>query len=276
MPPSESGEPPSVAQPTIENASAAIELSRGVLVALRDASIPFLVGGGYAFIRYTSIQRRLKDFDVFLRERDWPRTTEALRAAGIATVLPFPHWLGKAVDGDEFVDIIYGSGNGVAPVDDDWFRHAEDDEVLGIPVKLVPREELIWTKSFVMERERFDGGDVVHLIRVCGSDLNWPRLLDRFGANWQVLLGHLAFFSFIYPSERTQIPRDVMTGLLSRLARTLSEAPPSERVCRGTLISRAQYLVDIEEWGYADPREAPRGGMSEAEIAEWTAAINKG
>src|SRR5688572_7091498 len=122
-----------------DTSPAALALSGGVLTALRDAEVPLLVGGGYAFIRYTGIVRRMKEFDVFVRERDWPAVVAALHAAGIDTVLTFPHWLGKAVAGDVFVDIIYGSGNGVAPVDDDWFRHATADEVLGIAVKLVPR-----------------------------------------------------------------------------------------------------------------------------------------
>ena len=249
------------------------ELSRGVLLALRNAGVPFLIGGGYAFIRYTGIERRMKDFDVFLHERDWPRAAEALEQAGIETVLTFPHWLGKAKSGDVFVDIIYGSGNGVAPVDELWFRHSVEDEVLGIPVRLVPREELLWTKSFVMERERFDGADVVHIIKVCAGDLDWRRLLGRFAENWQVLLGHLVFFGFIYPGERRLVPPEIMTELLRRQERLLAADPPADRVCRGTLISRAQYLVDVEEWMYRDAREAPRGGMTEEEIALWTAAI---
>ncbi len=251
------------------------ELSRGVLVTLRDAGIPFLIGGGYAFIRYTGIERPMKDFDVVLHERVWSRAARALRAAGIRTTLTFPHWLGKAQVGEDFVDIIYGSGNGVAPVDDDWFRHATDDEVLGVQVRLVPREELLWTKSFVMERERFDGADVVHIIRVCAHELDWHRLLARFGDHWQVLLGHLVFLGFIYPGERSLVPQEIMEELLRRQRATLTASLTTEKVCRGTLISRAQYLIDVEAWGYTDPREEPRGGMSEEEIAQWTAAIDE-
>ena len=258
---------------TEETDEGAIELSRQVLTALREANIPFLAGGGYAFTRYTGIERRMKDFDVFLRERDWPSARAALERAAIETTLPFPHWLAKAVSGGHAVDIIYGSGNGVAPVDEEWFRHATGDEVLGMPVQLVPREELLWTKAFVMERERFDGADVVHLMRRCAADLDWGRLLGRFGENWEVLLGHIVFFGFIYPAERDLVPREIMGELLDRLKRRMLAEPATARVCRGTLISRAQYLVDLEEWGYTDPREEPRGGMSGDEIAKWTAAI---
>ena len=68
---------------------------------------------------------------------------------------------------------------------------------------------------------------------------------------------------------------EIRRELLRRLERVSAAPPPAARVCRGTLISRAQFLVDIEEWGYLDPREEPRGGMSEEEIAVWTAAIEE-
>jgi hypothetical protein len=264
-----------MADETTTSHHASATLSAAVLIALREAGIPFLIGGGYAFIRYTGIERQLKDFDVFLRERDYPAAVRALTLAGIETTLPFPHWLGKAVRGDDFVDIIFGSGNGAAPVDDEWFRHARDDAVLGIPVGLVPPEEVIWTKAFVMERERFDGADVVHLLLQRAHELDWPRLLARFADHWQVLLGHLVFFQFAYPSQRGLIPRDVMRELARRLERTIEAPPPIDRFCRGTLLSRAQYLPAIGQWGFTDAREAPRGGMTEAEIEVWTAAANQ-
>jgi hypothetical protein len=49
----------------------------------------------------------------------------------------------------------------------------------------------------------------------------------------------------------------------------LTDAP----VCQGTLLSREQYLIDVENWGYADARLQPHGPMSAEAIAHWTAAI---
>ncbi len=138
------------------------EFYRRSLLQLKDAGVDFLVGGAYAFERYTGIARHTKDFDIFVRRADCERALSVLSGAGCRTELTFPHWLGKAYCGDAFVDVIFSSGNGVAEVDDVWFANAVDDESLGIPVKLCPPEEMIWSKSFVMERERFDGADVAH------------------------------------------------------------------------------------------------------------------
>ena len=49
---------------------------------------------------------------------------------------------------------------------------------------------------------------------------------------------------------------------------------PADRVCQGTLLSREQYLKDIQEWGYRDPRLEPEGAMSARDVHRWTAAAN--
>lgn len=245
------------------------------LERLRDARVPFLVGGAYAFARYTGIQRFTKDFDVFVKTDDLGRVLSALADAGFRTSRPFPHWLAKAHRGDDFVDLIYSSGNGVARVDDSWFEHAVDAEVLGRSVKLVGPEEIIWSKSFIMERERYDGADVAHLLRSSAAEIDWVRLMARFGAYWRVLFSHLVLFGFIYPGERAAIPVWVIEQMGERLSAEARTAPTAERVCQGTILSRGQYLTDVEQWGYQDARVFPLGHMSADDTATWTAGIGR-
>lgn len=113
------------------------------LTALNDAGVPYLVGGAYAFERYTGIARHTKDFDVFVRPGDLDATLTILGATGCDTEITFPHWLGKARCGEHLVDIIFSSGNGIAVVDELWYEHAIDETVLGVPVRLMPAEEMI-------------------------------------------------------------------------------------------------------------------------------------
>jgi hypothetical protein len=246
---------------------------RRTLHVLSDAAVPFLVGGSHAFLEYTGIVRNTKDFDLFLRRCDLDRAMDALQGAGYRTELTFPHWLGKAWQHDDFVDLVFSSGNGVCNVDDGWFEHAVETQVLGMPVKVVPSEELIWQKAFVMERERFDGADIMHILRERGSSLDWDRLLARFGPHWPLLYTYLLFFHFVYPSEIAALPSSVLDDLSRRMGE-LRRAPQEERVCQGTLVSRAQYLLDIGQYGYADARLAPRGGMSAEDAIFWTWAID--
>ena len=261
-----------IGQATLDADTAAFY--REAIRTLADAAVPFLVGGAYAFERYTGIARHTKDFDIFVRPRDLDRALAVFQAAGYHTELTFPHWLGKAFCGGDFIDVIFCSGNGLAQVDDEWFAYAVEAEVLGLPVKLSPPEEMIWSKAFVLERERYDGADVAHVLRAQAEHLDWARLLRRFGEHWRVLLSHLTLFGFIYPCERDRIPRNVLEDLLRRLQADLDTPAAPERVCQGTLVSREQYLVDVERWGYADARLQPRGNMTRQDVDHWTAAID--
>jgi hypothetical protein len=250
------------------------EFYRRVLTLMEGWEIPFLIGGAYAFQVYTGIERHTKDFDLFVRPVDVDQVLGRFDVAGYRTELTHPHWLGKVYHGDARVDLIFCSGNGLSKVDDGWFEHAVAGKVFDRPVRLCPVEETIWVKAYIMERERFDGADVAHLLRARGEGLDWPRLLRRFGPDWRVLLSHLVLFGFIYPGERAKIPDTVMRDLLQRLQNEGIEAPAGdERVCRGTLLSRSQYLDDLEHWGYKDARLSPRGPMSAEEITHWTEAI---
>lgn len=258
---------------TAAEMAAAQQVYREGLDALGGLALPFLVGGAYAFARYTGIERFTKDFDVFLLAEHVEPALGALAAAGFSIDKPFPHWLAKARRGDDFIDLIYSSGNGVARVDERWFEHAVEGEVLGRRVLLVPPEEMLWSKSFIMERERYDGADVAHLLRALAPTLDWKRLVERFGNYWRVLLSHAVLFGFIYPGERDRLPAWVMEALVERLDRDLRTPPSDERICQGTILSRQQYLTDVERWGYHDARVFPRGHMSADDTATWTAAI---
>jgi hypothetical protein len=243
------------------------------LSVFEAANLDVLIGGAYAFARYTGIERHTKDFDVFVRPADFDRTLAALAQAGYETETPFPHWLGKAHHGEYFVDVIFGSGNGIARVDDEWFQHAQSDLIFDVPVRICPAEEMIWSKGFIQERERFDGADVAHLIYARAESLDWQRMLRRFESNWQVLLAHLVLFDYVYPSERGRVPSWLMQELLRRTELSLSSPPPPERICRGTVLSRQQYLFDIDQLGFRDVRNEPGNPMTADQIATWTAGI---
>ncbi len=235
-----------------------LDARAAALEALARSGVPFLVAGAYALSEYTGIFRDTKDLDLFLRERDLERAFKVLEAAGFRTELTDPTWIGKGFRGEWFVDLIFGSGNGVAVVDDLWFEHARPARVMGVDVQLAPPEEMVWSKAFVLERERYDGADVNHLIRATGDELDWDRLLFRFDRYWEVLLSHLLLYRFAYPGERSKVPDRVMEALLERAASELGTDHP-RALCRGNLISRVQYRHDLTQLGYEDGRSWDEG-----------------
>lgn len=245
---------------------------RHAVQLLKRANVPFLVGGAYGLAHYTGIIRHTKDFDVFVRPAHVELALAALASGKYRTELTFTHWLGKAFHAEDFIDLIFSSGNGIAKVDDIWFQHARPAALFGETVLLCPPEETIWSKAFVCERERFDGADINHLILACGANIDWQRVLFRFGPYWRVLFSHLLLFGFVYPSERGIIPAHVMEHLTQRLLHENQAPRVHRRVCQGTLLSRTQYVIDLDDWGFADARVGSEASMSSAEADEWTKA----
>jgi hypothetical protein len=245
------------------------------LEILEEAKVPVLVGGAFAQEFFTGISRDTKDLDLFLMERDLHRALAALNRGGFQTKVAFAHWLGKAYDnnGGQFVDIIFNSGNGLCKVDESWFDRAPEGEVFSRSVKFCPVEESIWQKAFIMERERYDGADIAHLLRAQSDKLDWNRLLSRFGKHWRVLLSYIVLFGYIYPTERTRIPDWVQRKLSNLFACEIGQDARGENVCAGTLLSRAQFIVDIDEWGYRDMRTPEL--MSAEALEHWTAAATE-
>src|SRR5437764_11865519 len=250
----------------IRGEGSANEFHRRSVAALHSAEVPFLIGGAYMVEVCGGVSRSTKDFDLYVRPNHVRAALRALARAGYKTELTFPHWLAKATYEGDILDLIFRAGNGLCEVDDSWFERARDDKLLGVPVKLCAPEEMIWMKAYIMERERFDGADIAHILRCWAAEMDWPHLVRRFGPDWRVLLSHLVLFGYIYPGERARIPVAVMEELTARLRHETNYAGP-EHLCRGTLLSRQQYLVDVQEWGFRDARLEQRVQMNQQDIA---------
>jgi len=245
---------------------------REAMETLNRAGVPFLIGGAFAFVHQAGIDKSTKDLDIFVRPRDVQALLAACVAAGYDAELVFSHWLAKIRSRDAFIDVIFSSGNGLAQVDDDWFAHARIRTVLGMEVSIAPAEESLWSKAFVMERERYDGADIAHIMLAHGKNLDWQRILDRFGRHWRVLLSHVVLFGFIFPSARSSIPSWVTEELVRRFQEELNSPDEAEPVCYGTLLSWSQYLGDVLGGNFRDARIRPYGHMTPEEVARWTAA----
>lgn len=265
------------ATPLIDSTAERIEAPQHALHArllgrLSRSGVPFLVGGTIAFTRYTGLPRATKDIDLFVERHQLTSLLAELEAFGLHTSVTHPHWLAKAEGAALALDVIFGSGNGISPVDAEWFHYARDAELYGVSVRLMPPEELLWSKSFIMERERYDGADIAHLLRTQGLTLDWRRIERRFGDHVPVLLAHLLLFHYIYPDAADLVPPDLLPRLQG-LAHTALTSTPDRRICRGTLLSREQFLPDVER-GFLDARIA-LGTMTADEVRVWTAQIDR-
>lgn len=211
-----------------------------------------MIGGSYAVGDYTGISRETKDLDVFCKASDHQHILNIFQNEGYNIELTDPRWLAKITRKGFYIDLIFGTASGTWNVDDSWFEQAPTTTLFGIKVKLIPPEEMIWCRAYVQGRERFDGADIYHMILKKGGQFNWKRLLGRMDAHWEVLFAHLINFRFIYPSEREIVPKWIMEELMSRVQNQFTLPTAKERICRGTLFSKSEYIIDMREWGYQD------------------------
>jgi hypothetical protein len=213
-----------------------------------------VVSGLYALHHYTGIYRKTKDLDLLFKPTDVVAAARVLRDGGFRTRLEGRHWLGKAFYGEVMLDLIYGMANGLHLIDGAWYRHSRPSLLAGVPVRVAPPEELILHRLFIGERHRSDSSDVVHLLMLRGSELDWPRLLRRVGDHWRLLLAQVLLFDFAYPGRRREVPRWVREELLERARAAIGEVHPDPDIAQGTLMSRFSYAIDVNEWGFKDYR----------------------
>jgi hypothetical protein len=230
------------------------DVYRRALQALNDASVPFVVAGAYAIYEHTGIYRQTKDLDLFVEPSVVVPAARALHDAGFVLRLEDLHWLAKGFVGDRFVDLIYGMGNAVAFIDEQWFTHSRPGVLAAQTVRIAPPEELIWHRLFINERHRHDMSDIVHLLLCVGDVLDWHRLMQRVGPHGPLLLAQLQMFSYVYPGYRSNIPGWVTEQLLDQARADIGCDAEDADVTRGTLISRFSFAIDVREWGFSDPR----------------------
>jgi len=224
---------------------------REALQELQESGVDFMLGGAFATFHYTGVYRNTKDLDVFCKSSEYPKILKHFASKGFVTELTDIRWLAKVFKGNYFIDIIFDSVNHICTVDDTWYAHATPGEFEGIPVKMVPAEELVWCKTYVQNRERFDGADINHLILKYGKKFDWQRLLKRLDHHWQLFLAKILIFQFVYPADYHDIiPKWLFDELMKRAVEQYELPQSIQRVCRGPIIDNTQYSIDIKEWDY--------------------------
>jgi hypothetical protein len=253
-----------------------------VLQVLNEHDVRYMVGGSYAAAYYTGRPPHTKDLDIFLPPAMADTAIEVIRCAGYEVVRPYEFWLAKAFDGEEFVDIIYRAASGLWEIQDEWVERAHLAAFWQVPVRVCAVEELVWTKAALMDRDRYDGNDVLHLLQAKAHVLDWDRLRHLAGDSWRILLSHLTMFGYVYPDLVPLVPRHLLAELALRLMSDRSglesDVPNGELapLCRGTLVSNSQYIIDVEELGYRDARLRPWGRLEPEELAPWIDAVKRG
>ena len=219
------------------------------LQILNEEGIPYVLGGAFAVYAYTGVWRDTKDLDVFLRPGDLRKALDALKAGGFETEIRSVFWLAKVHYKPYFMDLIFGTSSTQFLIDDSWFEFSQPIEILGVRSRLIALEELIASKVYMAKSDRFDGANIVHLIRCVKGRIDWQRILTHLKDNQEILLWYLLFFDFVYPSHSDYLPQELMVKLFEKIRENWSR-PKRPGAFRGMLLDPLAFAVDCKAWNY--------------------------
>jgi hypothetical protein len=144
--------------------------------ALRQADVPFLLGGGLA-IWARGGPTTGHDLDLMVKPEDAERALEALVEAGMRTERPPEGWLFKAWDGEVLVDLIFKPVGD--PVDDEMFKRAEELEVNAVPMHVMAVEDVIVTKLKALDEHELDYERPLEFARSLREQVDWENVRAR-------------------------------------------------------------------------------------------------
>jgi hypothetical protein len=144
--------------------------------ALREAGVPFLLGGSLAFWARGGPETR-HDLDFMLKPEDAERALEVLEDAGMRAEKPPEAWLFKAWDGDVLIDLIFGPRG--LDMTDDVIERAEEFEVLGIKIRVMALEDVLATKLLALEEHALDYSGLILMARALREQVDWEALRAR-------------------------------------------------------------------------------------------------
>jgi Uncharacterised nucleotidyltransferase len=166
-----------MSSPDIEHPRPAIEASlKKAVAALREAGIPFLLGGSLAVWARGGPEAR-HDLDFMIKPEDAERAMAALADTGMRVEKPPEEWLHKAWDGDVLIDLIYAPRG--LEVTDEVIARGDMLHVIGITVPTMAIEDVLATKLMALHEHELDYTSVLRIARSVREQIDWHSLRTR-------------------------------------------------------------------------------------------------
>ena len=144
--------------------------------ALRDAEVPFLLGGSLASWARGGPKTE-HDLDLMVKPGDAERALEALTEAGMRPERPPEGWLYKAWDGEVLVDLIFEPKG--LPVTDELFERGEEVEVLAVRTPVMALEDVLVTKLLALDEHSLDYSALLQIARALREQIDWEAVRRR-------------------------------------------------------------------------------------------------
>ena len=144
--------------------------------ALREANIPFLLGGSLASWARGGPETR-HDLDLMIKEQDVEAALDALERVGMKREDPPEEWLVKAWDGDILVDLIFHPKG--MPITDEVIERGEEMAVLSMEMRVMALEDVMATKLMALSEHHLRYESLLAMARALRERIDWPTLRRR-------------------------------------------------------------------------------------------------
>jgi hypothetical protein len=215
------------------------------LPILKDAdrrNLRYALGGGLAFSHYSGRLRNTKDLDLFVLEEDRDLFIGIMEAHGFGDLFeqePYDRkWIYRGVRDGLIIDIIWMMANGRSMVDPGWTSRGPHMTLHGYPIRLLPPEELVYSKLHVLQKERCDWPDLFNILHCQSDAIDWDRLIKRVGPDLPLLSGVMSVFAWLRPELAEEIPE----GVWKRLGLEIRGRPAVD-----SAVNR-EDLLDSRDW----------------------------
>jgi hypothetical protein len=194
---------------------------------VRSTGVPFMLGGGFALAAYTGRWRDTKDIDFYILPKDRDRVVAALTKAGFDDYFgqrPYDRrWIYRSIQSGVIVDIIWSMANQRAQVDEQWFERSGTLKLRGQELSIVPPEELMWCKLYILQRDHCDWTDVFNLLYAVGHQLDWPHVLRRLEEDTPLLKAVLNVYGWLCPKYVLKLPEQLFRQLRMPRPKTVTK-----------------------------------------------------
>src|SRR5438477_1028217 len=149
---------------------------RVAAAALRDAHVPFVLGGSLAaWARGGPAPQN--DLDFMVKPPDAEAALKALEDAGMRPERPPEEWLFKAWHGDVMIDLIFEPSG--LEVTDEVIERAEVIAVMAVGTPVMALEDMLVTMLSALDEHTLDYSRLVAIARALREQIDWPQLRAR-------------------------------------------------------------------------------------------------
>jgi len=144
---------------------------------LRDAGVPFALGGGLAAWARGGPESD-HDLDLMVKPDDAVSAIAAFADAGLRTERPPEGWLYKAYDDNGvMIDVIFRPASG--PITDEMLERADVLEVNAVEMRVMALEDVLTTKLLALNEQHLDFKGALEIARTLREQIDWPDVRER-------------------------------------------------------------------------------------------------